>query len=94
MLLADGDTVLGQLGDAERVLVGFRRETDEEVELDPLPALGEGGVDRLVEILLTDQLVDDLPHPPRARFRGEGETTPLGPLQLGGDANAEGVDPK
>ena len=88
------DAAAGQLGDAEGVLVGLGGEAGEEVELHPPPALAEGRVDRGVEVLLGDQLVDDLAHPPRAGLGGEGEAGAAGLLDLGGDADGEGVDPQ
>ena len=73
VLLADRHDVLRQLGDAERVVVGLGRQAGEEVELHPPPALRERGVDRGVEVLLGDQLVDHLAHPPRAGLGRERE---------------------
>ena len=92
--LTDGDAVAGQLSDAEGILVGFSGEPDEEVELDPPPAVGEGSFDGGVEVLLADQLVDDLAHAPRTRFGGEGQPGTAGLLQLGGDGHGEGVNPQ
>ena len=88
------DAVAGQLGDAERVLVGLGGQAGEEVELHPAPPLRERRLDRAVEVLLADELVDDLAHPPRARLGGEGEAGAAGPLDLGGQAHGEGVDPQ
>src|SRR4029453_6667513 len=91
---ADLDAVAGQVEDAERVLVGLGRQPGEEVELDPPPAGPEGAVDRAVEVLLADELVDDLTHAPGAGLGGEGEAGAAGLLDLAGDADGEGVDPQ
>ena len=88
------DDVAGELGDAEGVLVGLGGQAGEEVELHPPPALRVGRLDRRVEVLLGDQLVDHLAHPPRAGLGREGEAAAAGPLELGGDADGEGVDPQ
>ncbi len=88
----DLHAVAGQLGDPPRVLVGLRRQPDEEVELDPRPALGEGGVDGAVEVVLGDQLVDHLAQPPRAGFGGEREPAAASTVDLAGEADREGVD--
>ena len=94
VLSPDLDTVAGQLGDAERVLVGLGRQAGEEVELHPPPALRVRRVDRAVQVLLADELVDDLAHAPRARLGREREAGAAGLLDLAGDADGEGVDPQ
>ena len=83
-----------QLGDAEDVLVALGGQADEEVQLHPPPALAEGGVDRAVEVLLGDQLVDDLAHPPRPALGREGEAGAAHLLDLRRRAHGEGVDPQ
>ena len=65
------------------VLVGLGGQADQEVELDPPPALAEGRVDGAVEVLLADQLVDDLAHPPRPALGGEGQAGAPDLLDLG-----------
>ena len=82
----------GQTGDAEHVLVGLGGQADEEVQLHPPPALGEGGVDGGIEVLFPDELVDDLAHAPRPALGGEGEAGAAHLLDLGGQAHGEGVD--
>ena len=57
--LPEGDALTRQLGDAQRVLVGLGGQPGQEVELHPAPPLAVCGVDRAVEVLLRDQLVDD-----------------------------------
>ena len=94
VLAPDLDAVAGQLGDAERVLVGLGGQPGEEVELHPPPALAEGRLDRAVEVFLADELVDDLAHAPGAGLGGEGEAGAARLLDLGGDADGEGVDPQ
>ena len=64
----------GQVGDAERVLVGLGGQAGEEVELHAGPALAVGRFDRAVQVLLGDELVDDGTKPPRARLRRERQT--------------------
>jgi hypothetical protein len=91
---ADAGDLTAQLGDAQGVLVGLGGQAGEEVELHPPPALRVGGVDRGVEVLLGDELVDHLAHAPGAGLGGEGEAAAPGPLELGGDADGEGVDPQ
>ena len=91
---ADVDAVAGQVDDAERVLVGLRRQPGEEVQLDPPPARAERRVDRGVEVFLADELVDDLAHAPGAGLGGEGQARAPGLLDLAGDAHGEGVDPQ
>ena len=90
----DVHAVAGQVEDAERVVVGLGRQAGEEVELHPPPAGGEGALDRAVQVLLADELVDDLAHAPGAGLGGEGEAGAAGLLDLGGDADGEGVDPE
>ena len=81
--LPDRDHVAGQGGDAEGVLVGLGGEPDQEVQLHPPPALRVGRLDRAVEVVLADELVDDLAHPPRAALGGEGQAGAAGLLDLG-----------
>ena len=94
VLPADLDAVPGERGDAERVLVGLGGQPGEEVELHPPPALAEGRIDRFVQVLLADELVDDLPHAPGAGLGGEGEPGAAAPADLAGDAHPERVDPE
>ncbi len=94
-----------QLDDGEDVLVPLRGQADEKVQLEAAPALGERGVDRGVKVLLADELVDHLAHPPGAALGGEGEPGPPGADSpalrgrsgrghLGCQAHGEGVDPQ
>ena len=85
----------------ERLKIGLSREldvqslrrgvADQEVQLDPLPTLRERSVYCGIQIFLTDELVDDPSHAPRARFGGEGESAATGPLQFSGNSHPEGV---
>src|SRR5206468_2531904 len=77
---------------AQRVVVGLGGDTDQEVQLHPLPALREGAVDGRVEVVLGDQLVDHLPDAPRATLGREREPGPANLLDLAGEADGERVD--
>ena len=85
---------LPELGDADDVLVALGGQPDQEVQLDPAPALAEGGVHRAVEVLFGDELVDHLAHPPGPALGGEGETGAAHLLDLGRRAHGEGVHPQ
>ena len=91
---ADLDDLAGELGDAERVVVGLGGHAGEEVELHPLPALRVRAVDRGVEVVVGDELVDHLPDPPRAALGREREPGAAHLLDLAGDADGERVDPQ
>ena len=67
---------------------------DEEVELHPPPALRVRAVDRGVEVVLGDELVDHLADPPRAALGREREPGAAHLLDLAGDADGERVDPQ
>ncbi len=71
---ADVDHVVRQLRDAQRVVVHLGRQAGEEIELHPPPTLRVRGVDRVVEVVLEDQLVDDPAQAPRARLGRERQT--------------------
>ncbi len=58
-------------------------QADQEVQLDPPPALAERGLHGGVEVLLQDQLVDHLAHPPGARPRGRRSARSGGPAGSG-----------
>ena len=88
------DDVARELGDAERVLVHLGRQAGEEVELHAPPALRVRGVDRGVEVVLGDELVDHLAHPPRAGLGREREPGAAHLLDLARDADGERVDPQ
>jgi hypothetical protein len=64
--LADGDALGGERGDPERVGVSLGRQPGEEVQLESLPTLAERGLDGAEEVVLGDELVDHLAHPPAA----------------------------
>ena len=92
MAPAQSHAVAGQLGDSKRVLVGLGGQASEEVELHPAPPLRVGRLHRRVEVVLGDELVDHLAHPPAARLGGEREPGAAGPLDLSRDAYRESVD--
>ena len=92
VLATDVDDVLGELGDAERVVVHLGGQAGEEVELHPPPTLRVRGVDRAVEILLEDQLVDHLAQAPRAGLGRERQPGAAHLLDLRRDLHAERVD--
>ena len=78
----------------EHVLVELGRQADQEIELDPAPALAEGGIDGAVEVLLGDQLVDHRAHPPGAPLGGEGEPGAAHLLDFGRRPHREGIHPQ
>ena len=88
------NTVAGQLGDGERVGVGLCGQPGHEVELHPAPPLRVGRLDRRVEIIVGDELVDHLAHAPGAGLGREGQPGPARPLDLSRDAHREGIDPQ
>ena len=92
VFLADRHAVLRQLGDAERVLVGLGRQTGEEVQLHPGPALAERRIDGTVEILFGDQLVDHLAQSPRATLGGERETAAATVVDFARQTHGECID--
>ena len=92
VLAADVDHVLGERRDAERVFVHLGGQPGEEVELHPPPTLRVRGVDRGVEVVFDDELVDHLPQPPRTGLGRERETGAAHLLDLARDADAERVD--
>src|ERR1700722_18608003 len=91
VLPTDFDAACAEPRYPKHVLVELGGQPDEEIELDPPPTLAEGGIDRAVEILLGDQLVDDRPHPPRPAFGGERQTRALDLLNLRRCSHREGI---
>ena len=71
--VADVPRLPAHVGDPEDVLVLFGRQPDHEIELRPVPSPREDPPAGLVDVLLADVLVDDVAHPLRAGFGGEGE---------------------
>ena len=69
-------------------------QPDHEVQLHPAPTLRVGGLDRRVQVVFGDQLVDDLAEPPAARLGGEGEPGAAHLLDLAGQPDRERVDPQ
>ena len=94
VLAADLHDLAGQLGDAERVLVHLGGDPDEEVQLHPLPPLRVRALDRGVEVVVGDELVDHLADAPRAALGREREPGAADLLDLAGDADGERVDPQ
>src|SRR6266542_1748698 len=86
VLATDGDDVARQLGDPARVFVHLGRHAGEEVELHAPPSLRVRAVDRGVQVVLGDELVEDLPDPPRPAFGREREPGASDLLDLAGDA--------
>ena len=85
-LPADAHDLAGEVGDAERVLVHLGGHADEEVELHPPPALRVRALDRGVQVVVGDELVDHLADPPRAALGREREAGAADLLDLAGDA--------
>ena len=94
VLASDLHDLARELGDPERVDVHLGGNADEEVELHPLPALRVRALDRGVQVVVGDELVDHLADPPRAAFGREGEPGAADLLDLAGDADGERVDPQ
>ena len=92
VLATDLDDVARQLGDPARVFVHLGRHAGEEVQLHAPPALRVRAVDRGVQVVLGDELVEDLPDPPRAAFGRERQPRPADLLDLARDADGERVD--
>ena len=86
------DDLLGELGNADDILVRLRRQAHHEVELDLLPALTEGSAAGLHEVLFRHALVDDVAQALRARFRREGQARLPHLLHLVGEVDGEAVD--
>ncbi len=53
--------LLGQLGDAQHILVGLGGQTQHEIELHAAPPAGEGGAAGAEDLLLRHILVDGVP---------------------------------
>ena len=94
MTAAERHTVPGEFGDTERVLVGLGRKPGHEIQLHAPPTLAVGALDRSVKVLLPNEFVDDLTHPPRTRLGREGQTGAASPLDLSSDADRERVHPQ
>src|SRR5947209_10395757 len=92
VLATDLDDVARQLGDATRVFVHLGRHAGEEVQLHAPPALRIRAVDRGIQVVLGDELVEDLADPPRAALGREREPGAADLLDLAGDAAGERVD--
>ena len=92
VLLPDLDDVACEFGDAEGVLIHLGRQSDEEVQLHPPPTLRIRALDRRIQILFGDELVDDLTQPPRTTLGRKGQSGASHFLDLAGDADRERVD--
>ena len=86
------DDLLGELGNADDILVRLRRQAHHEVELDLLPALTEGSAAGLHEILFRHALVDDVAQALRARLRREGQAGLAHLLHLVREVDGKAVD--
>ena len=67
------DHLVHQLRDAEHVLVRFCGQTQHEIELDIVPAAGEGIGAGRQNFILGQILVDDVTQALGSRLRGEGQ---------------------
>ena len=86
------DDLLRKLGNARNVRVSFRRQAHHEIQLDGLPALGEGGGARVKQILFGYVLVDDVAQTLRAGFGREGQPALSDGLDAFGKLNRKAVD--
>ena len=74
--------LIDQLGDAQYVLVGLRWQAQHEIELDVVPAAGEGLTAGVEDFLLRQILIDHVPQALGTRLGSKGQTAFSHRLQL------------
>ena len=88
------EDLIGQIGNAGQVFIGFRRQAHHEVELDRGPAVLEGIFTGCQQIFFGDALVDDVAQALGPRFGRKGQAALADLLDLLGDVDGKAVDPQ
>ena len=76
------DDLVYQLGNAQHVLIGLRRQTQHKIELHAAPPPGEGLGAGGEDLFFCQVLVDHVPQPLGPRFRGKGQAALSDGLEL------------
>ena len=79
--------LIGQLRDAEHVLIRLCRQTEHEVELDAVPAALEGDAAGMEQVFLAHVFVDRIAQALRAGLRRKGQTALAHLLQTAHDVH-------
>ena len=84
--------LLGQSHDRLHVGMGLERKTDHEVELEILDAVFEDPARPGQDVFVRELLVQDLPHPVRTAFGGQGQPLDAGVDQLEDELRREVIE--
>ena len=83
---------MGQIDNAQQVLVGLGGQPHHEIKLYLAPAHGKGRVQGLPQVIFADTFVDDIAHPLSACFRRKGQARFFQLRELTSQVDAKGIN--